>query len=330
MVRTMPEGAMGRFTDAGDYETSLPDLKTELVVTQPGVFGAQLTWATLPNLLLMRAQETLSRVAYIALPEAPVVVSFATGGSGGLIWNGVELGPGDVVFHSRGEHLHQRTIGPSHWGFLSVSHTFFVRLGSAFAGHDLTPPASGQIMRPLPADLARLLRLHSGVAHMVETRPVRLGHPEVGRAVEHELLEALVTCLNDRAPDDGPDPRWDHVRIMTRLEEVLAVQGDQILNVRELCVIVGVAERILRTCCDAFLGTSPGHYLQLRRLKLARAAMFRADPATVRVGEVARRHGFASSKGFAAAYRLAYGENPSTTLARRKRSPTEAGFSDSA
>ncbi len=326
----MSEGATVRFTDAEHYQTSLPDLKTELVVTQSGAFGAQLTWAKLPNLHLLRAQETLARVAYITLPEAPVVVSFSTRGGRGLIWNGVQLGPGTMVFHSHGEHLHQRTTGPSHWGYLSVASTLFVRLGSAFAGHDLAPPALGQIMRPPPADLARLLRLHSRVAHMVETRPVKLGHPEIGRAVEHELLEALVTCLNDRATVDGPDPRWDHVRIMTRLEEVLAVQGDQILNIRELCVIVGVAERTLRTCCDAFLGTSPGHYLQLRRLKLARAAMLRADPATVRVGEVARRHGFASSNGFAAAYRLAYGENPSTTLARRRRSPTEAGFSDSA
>jgi AraC-like DNA-binding protein len=317
----MPEGATGRFTDAGDYETSLPDLETELVVTQPGVFGAQLTWAKLPNLHLVRAQETLARVAYIALPGAPVVVSFATGGGRGLIWNGVELGPGDLVFHSRGEHLHQRTIGPSHWGFLTVARPFFVRLGSAFAGHDLAPPALGQIIRPLPDNLARLLRLHARVAHMVETRPVKLSHPEVGRAVEHELLEALVTCLNDHTTDNGPERRWDHVRIMTRLEEVLAVQRDQILNVRELCAIVGVAERTLGTCCKAFLGISPGHYLQLRRLKVVRAAMLRADPATARVEEVARHYGFASARGFTAAYRRAFGENPSKTTARR-RNPT--------
>ena len=151
-------GGHGRFTDAEEYQTSLPDLKTELVVTQSGVFGAQLTWAKLPNLHLLRAQETLARVAYITLPEPPVVVSFSTGAGQGLIWNGVQLGPGEVVFHSRGEHLHQRTTGPSHWGFLSIAPTFFARLGSAFAGRDLAPPALGRIVRPLPADLARLLR----------------------------------------------------------------------------------------------------------------------------------------------------------------------------
>ena len=44
-------------------------------------------------------------------------------------------------------------------------------------------------------------------------------------------------------------------------------------------------------------GISPGHYLRLRRLKVARAAMLRSEPATARVEEVARRHGFTSSSG---------------------------------
>jgi len=240
----MPEVATGRFTDAEDYQTSLTGLKTELVVTQSGAFRAQLTWAKLPNLNLLRAQETLARVAYITLPEAPVVVSFSTGEGRWLIWNGVQLGPGDVVFHGRGEHLHQRTAGPSHWGFLSVAPTFFAQIGSALAGHDLAPPARGQIVQPLRADLARLLRLHARVGHMVETFPVRVGLPEVGRAVERELLETLVTCLNERDTGDGPDPCWDHVAIMTRLEEVLAVQARQILDVRELCAVVGVPEQM--------------------------------------------------------------------------------------
>jgi len=312
----MPEAATGRFTDAEDYQTSLPDLKTELVVTQSGAFGAQLTWAKLPNVHLLRAQETLARVAYITLPEAPVVVSFSPGGAQGLIWNGLQLGSGEVVFHSRGERLHQRTIGPSHWGFLSVAPTFFARHGSALAGHQLAPPILGRIVRPLPVDLARLRGLHARVAHMVETRPVTVGHPEVGRAVERELLELLVTCLADCDMDEGPSPRWDHVGIMARLEEVLAVQAGQILEVRELCAIVGVAERTLKACCDAFLGISPRRYLQLRRLKLVRAAMLRSDPVTMRVGDLARRYGFAESGHFAAAYRLAYGEKPSATLAR--------------
>ena len=72
-----------------------------------------LTWAKLPNLHLLDARESLARVAYIVLPAPPVVVSFPTGLGHGLVWNGVALAPGDLVFHSRAERLHQRTAGPS-------------------------------------------------------------------------------------------------------------------------------------------------------------------------------------------------------------------------
>ena len=315
----MPEGATGRFHDVEEYQASLPDLQTKFVVTRPGIFAARLTWAKLPNLHLVRAQETLARVAFITLPAVPVVVSFSTGPGKGLIWNGVRLEPGDVVLHSRGERLHQRTTGQIQWGFLAIGPTFFSRNGSALAGRPLAPPAFGRVVQPRPADFARLLSVHARVGHLVETRPVNLlGHSEVGRAVEHELLEALVPCLNDRSTDDGPEPCWDHAGIMTRLEEVLAALAGQIPNVRELCAIVAVTERKLRACCDAFLGISPGHYLRSRRLNEVRATLLHADPATVRVGEIARHHGFTASGGFAAAYRLAFGENPSTTLARRR------------
>ena len=53
----MPEAATGRFTDPAEYQASLPDVTVELVVTGVGAFDAQLTWAKLPNVRLVRAQE---------------------------------------------------------------------------------------------------------------------------------------------------------------------------------------------------------------------------------------------------------------------------------
>ena len=123
---------------------------------------------------------------------------------------------------------------------------------------------------------------------MVETRPVTVGYPEVGRAIEREFsLEALVACLDDSYTRDVPTPHQDHVVIMARLEEALAIDARSIVDARQLCGRVGVAEAALRHCCRAFLGISPRRYLRLRRLKLVRAAMLRADPVETRVGELA-------------------------------------------
>jgi len=73
----------------------------------------------------------------------------------------------------------------------------------------------------------------------------------------------------------------------------------------------------LRSLCHEFLGLSPLAYVRLRRLNLVRAALLRSDPAIATVSGVARHHGFSELGRFAAAYRAAFGESPSTTLRGR-------------
>ena len=97
----------------------------------------------------------------------------------------------------------------------------------------------------------------------------------------------------------------------------------------QLCAGTGVPERALSLCCEEFLGLSPTAYVRLRRLNLVRAALLRSDPAIATVGGVARQHGFSELGRFAAAYRAAFGESPSTTLqgrspaGRRPESPID-------
>jgi len=314
----MPCYGTGRFTDAEGYQANLPDVTTDLVVAQAGLFGAQLTWAKFPHLHLLRARENLARVAHISLPPTLVFVSFSTRPDVGLFWNGLALRADDMVFHGCGERLHQRTTGPSHWGFLALAPAFFGVYGSALAGRDLVAPAAGQILRSPTLDLRRLLDMHARVGRLIETSPRRLGHPELIRALEHELLHALVTCLTSGEGQEGP-PRWRRsIEVMTRLEAILAACPGQVPRVPDLSAILGVQERTLGTCCAAFLGIGPSRYLRLRRLKLIRATMLRADPATVRVGDIARRYGFTDVGRFAGAYERAFGETPATTLARLK------------
>lgn len=314
----MPGSTTGRFTDAEDYQNSLRDLAIELVVTQVGTFHAQLTAANLPNVRLLQAHEMLARVVYLTLPAASIFVSFSTRAGGPLFWNGVELGPGSLVFHGRGERLHQRIIGPSHWGFLAFAPTFFALRGSALAGYQLEAPPVGRMVRPPHSDLVRLLELHARIAHLIETRPTAVGHPEVDRALEEETLHALVSCLDSHDAYDGPDTHRHHLHIMGQLEGVLAGRPEDRLRVSDVCAMIGVTERTLRACCGAFLGVSPSRYLLLRRLKLVRAAMLRGEPAA-RVADIARRYGFPETSRFAAAYRLAFGESPSVTLARLQK-----------
>jgi transcriptional regulator GlxA family with amidase domain len=245
-------------------------------------------------------------------------------------WGGVELQTGDLIFHSPGERLHQSTTGPCSWNLVGLAPVHLERYGRALSGKALAAPAAARILRPAARDTARLRRLHAQACRLAETRPKVLAHPEVARAIEQGLIHALVTCLSARARDDGA-ARRHHSRIMVRFEEVLADHPNRPLHMPELCALIGVTDRTLRSCCSEFLGISPSRYVLLRRLRRVRVALRDADPATASVAEIASCCGFAELGRFAGAYRNVFGESPSTTLRRSPGSGIiDLTFADSA
>ncbi|OAF14753.1 hypothetical protein AXW67_17470 [Bradyrhizobium neotropicale] len=151
--------------------------------------------------------------------------------------------------------------------------------------------------------------------------------PEIARALEQEMLHAIIHCLAANEADDHPRGRHHHAAVMVRFEEALSKRIDQKLNMPTLCAEIGVAERTLRMCCTEILGVSPTRYLLLQRLNKARAALRRADPSKSSVAEVARNHQFLELGRFSVTYRTTFGESPSTTLQRapQTQAPPDEG-----
>jgi AraC-like DNA-binding protein len=141
-----------------------------------------------------------------------------------------------------------------------------------------------------------------------------IANPEVARALEQELVHALVNCLTVGDAGGNLKKRRHHTDIMMRFEDALATHGDPHLNMPAVCSAIGVPERTLRACCTECLGMSPTRYHLLRRLNLAHSALRRADPETTSVAEIARNHQFLELGRFAVAYRTVFGEMPSSTL----------------
>ena len=108
------------FSSPDDYQAGIGGASSKgasvnLIVTGGGDFRARLTWLNLHGLRLLRGSENLPSVAYVALPPERVVVLFPTS-TAPLIWGGLELRFGDIVFHSRGERTHQWTPGREQMG----------------------------------------------------------------------------------------------------------------------------------------------------------------------------------------------------------------------
>jgi transcriptional regulator GlxA family with amidase domain len=154
-----------------------------------------------------------------------------------------------------------------------------------------------------------------------------IANPEVARALEQELLHALVNCLTAGDAEGNPKTRQHHADIMVRFEDALTAHCGSRLNMPALCSAIGVPERTLRVCCTEFLGMSPTRYLLLRRLNMTRQALRRADPATASVAEIARIHQFLEPGRFAVTYRTIFGETPSSTLRRAADRTEVAGIS---
>lgn len=312
----MPGGGTRTFFEPDHYEASLRDAQIEAVIVSHGHFRARLTWAELHHLQMLRCEEDCSRVAYVRLAPRLAFVTFPTNSAPLPVWRGMELQPGDIVFHSRGERLHQLAPGSFAWSVIAIDPGQLERYGRALTGKRVTPPLEGRLLRPSRRDMARLRRLHAQVCHLAETKSKMLSHSEVARAIEQDSIHALVTCLTTaRARTDGFAGRH-HASIMVRFEEILGENLSHPPNMSELCERVGVSERTLRSCCAESLGMSPIRYVLLRRLREVHSALRDADPDTVNVAEVAHRFGFAQLGRFAGTYRAIFGETPSTTLQR--------------
>jgi AraC-like DNA-binding protein len=315
----MPESGTFAFRDPDDFRANLRKAGIELFLTVSGDFKARLTHAELPHLRLLYVREERPRIAYVSLARKLVFVTFPTQSGPPLLWGGVELRPGDIVFHSQGEHMHQRTNGACHWASISQTPEHFAGCGKALTGKNLVPPPAGQVLRLSPSAVASLRQLHADAGRLVEKKPELIAHPEVARALEQDLIYALVTCLTAGAHRPHVTPRHHRAHIMRQFEEALAEHSDRVPHLPDLCKAIGVPERTLRKCCAEFLGMSPIRYLRLRRLGMVRAALCRADPAMANVSDIARRHGFLQLGRFAAQYRAMFGEVPSTTLQRAPR-----------
>jgi AraC-like DNA-binding protein len=312
----MPSGGTSTYVDPDDYQSKFREGRINLVLANGIGFKARQTWVEFGRLHLLRGEESLPRIAYVSLPPERVFVGFSRDSGRLPTWGGTKLRSGEVVLHGRGESMHYRTSAVSRWGYVSLAPDHLAACGRAIAGFDLAVPSMGRILRPTGRARTKLLSLHAQACHLAETKPKMIADPEVARSLEQQLAHALVNCLiADEVYDPTPTKRH-HRSIMARFEKALAGRLDRQLQVPDVCANIEVSERTLRTCCAEFLGLSPGRYIQLRRLNVARGLLRNADPDTTSVAEIARRSGFSELGRFAAIYWTAFGELPSTTLAR--------------
>jgi AraC-like DNA-binding protein len=304
------------FTDPDDVFSNLLDTDVDLVLTGRVPFGAQVSWLAMRSLRLCLIEEDAPRIAFVSLPPVRLFIFFPVGDDPAPVWNGIRLHRGDLVLHMPRDRFHHRTAGPARWGVISIARRELAAYGRALLDRELAPRVA-MLLRPSPRDAAEVLRLHVQASRLAATRPKLLAHREVRRALEQELIYALVMALAAEEGDVRSEAWRRRAEVMVRFEDALAMQ-DRIQPLPMLCAGIGVVPRTLREYCTACLGCSPLKYAKLRRLNLARSTLLQTDHTVTTVAQVARSHGFSEPGRFAVAYRTLFGEPPLATLLRSR------------
>jgi AraC-like DNA-binding protein len=162
----------------------------------------------------------------------------------------------------------------------------------------------------------RLISLMNDVERLAREEPWIVQMPAPAKALADTIMEALLACLTAGKPSRDRTAPGRHRQIVTSLARALRERPEDMLSLSDLCAEVGVAQRTLNLACEEFLGQSAMRFARGRRLDHIRQCLLVSDPTATTVTEVAMRYGFWELGRFAQAYRLRFGEPPSTTLRR--------------
>jgi len=313
----MPSSLVRTFSDPDEYFAGIRNLRIEGLVLQRGEFRAELTRIDLHRLFMCRFDENLPRVMKVAPSGMRVGIAFATDlGQPAMQVNGVEIADGQIARVGLDWEWYLRSSAPCQWGTMSLTPEDLAAAGETIIGRELKPPIFAERVPPPARGLSRLRKLHEAAGHLAKTAPDILLKPEVARAIEQALVEAMVFCLEDTHSDHVRNVHLHRARVMGRLEEALTANAEEPLYMAELSAQVGVSYWTLRDCWLEYLGMSPKRYLWLRRMNLARRALQRANAEKTTVTEIASDYGFWELGRFSVAYRSLFGESPSTALRR--------------
>ena len=131
-----------------------------------------------------------------------------------------------------------------------------------------------------------------------------------------ELPELILLTLSRSKPSQSVSVGMRN-RAIKRVKEHLAENPNESVTVSLLCSIAGVSERTLQYAFLEHYGVTPKTYLKHYRLNGVRRELWRSNPDTTKVNDVASLWSFWHMGQFAADYRKLFGELPSETLQRK-------------
>ena len=146
--------------------------------------------------------------------------------------------------------------------------------------------------------------------------------------LEHALMVSLLqTCrhsssglLESNVPTAGP---WQ----VRQVEEYIATNWNAPFDIEQIATLTGMSARSIYRAFKRTRGYSPKAFARQRRLQQARL-LLEEDPRDQNVTSVAFACGYTDASHFSREFSKAYGEAPSTILARHRRATHRNGAAE--
>ena len=267
----VPESVTSFFTEPADFAAALENEGGgSLIITGHGRFRARLTRVALVHLRLLAGEESLSRIAFVTVPDHMILIVLQSGSHPAPFWGGIVMQAGEIITVGPGSRAYMRTDGACRWTTILVPVRDLARYGREMVAETFTIPDHIRQWQP-PRAAERVLRHLYGAS----IRTVEAGHPElIGREAAHgldqQIIDALVECLSAGSiATEMPTVRRYQV-IMARFEALLEKPDHDNASLTTNCTALGVSQWILRRGCQMHLGMSPASYLRLREMRRAR------------------------------------------------------------
>ena len=183
----MPRISTSIFSEPEDFGTALNAGITCLLAPDGGKFRARLTQIVLEEVGLAASDEDQPWCAFMAVPDAAVLIALPTGHGPWPVWGGITMGANQIITLAPSERLHLRTAGPSRWGNVRLSAQTLARYACAMTGAPI--PISGiTCWRPQRTVLRKLLNLHRAAIRATETRPSIIVNSNAAHGLEQQLI----------------------------------------------------------------------------------------------------------------------------------------------
>ena len=175
------------------------------------------------------------------------------------------------------------------------------------------------LLRLSAAGLARLQALIGSTLQFAASEPAEITAADVLHRIQDTLLASLDDALAwPQQYESGGSELLDRYKIIVdRVDELVGLTPINLSN-EKLADAIGVSVRTLQKAAFSVCGSGAYHYSRLRRLWSVRRQLRTGAPGlTVRASALA--HGFWHQSEFSNAYRVAFGELPSTTLEQARK-----------